>query len=242
MVRMSDHAEIRLGEWEGNFRRFLMRSFFLSDRWELYFVSANYSGVNPSACETASSSSDLSEEEDMADEVAVAAPGTSAAAAGVAEGEQQQQNGFSVFGMLKGLLIRGVIFYIIANFFRRPAPQTGDNPSSVGLKPASNLFQNGTMMDLFVAFGLMYIFNSEVLDRIPFILVGPSSAKADICGKSPDPSTTKLYSRRYTVGKTHRLNKFKRKKHVMTQNLLTGQTAASADETRYAQNPKGEIV
>ncbi|CAG0919715.1 unnamed protein product [Notodromas monacha] len=28
----------------------------------------------------------------------------------------------------------------------------------------------------------------------------------------------------------------------MTQNLLTGQTAASADETRYAQNPKGEIV
>ncbi|CAG0919145.1 unnamed protein product, partial [Notodromas monacha] len=213
----------------------------------------------------------------MADEVAVAAPGTSAAAAGVAEGEQQQQNGFSVFGMLKGLLIRGVIFYIIANFFRRPAPQTGDNPSSVGLKPASNLFQNGTMMDLYV-----YLSEDEKFSNFSDstklvwlqeeLVYGDWSAGQDgdgtfvkqlevptsnavrnngslfihayfvLSGKSPDPSTTKLYSRRYTVGKTHRLNKFKRKKHVMTQNLLTGQTAASADETRYAQNPKGEIV
>jgi hypothetical protein len=53
----------------------------------------------------------------------------------------------SFFAILKTLIIRGLIVYFIASFFRRPAtvePGTGGvGPAKV---PAFNVFENGTVM------------------------------------------------------------------------------------------------
>jgi hypothetical protein len=212
---------------------------------------------------------------------AAAAPGAPAAAAG-GEAAGEQQSPFTIAGFIKGLIFRALIFYVIANFFRRPStPQGPDGGvgAPAGMKPASNLFQNGTMMDLYVYLSEDEVF-SDFGDSSKLIwlqeqlyygdwtageagdgsfvkeLSVPTSRAVQnngsiylhtyfvLSGKSPDPAaaSSKLYLKRYTIAKTHRLNKYKRKKHVKTQNLLTGQTAASPEDERYAENPKGEIV
>ena len=41
-------------------------------------------------------------------------------------------------------------------------------------------------------------------------------------GKSPNPKDGKLFSKKNTVYKTQRLNKFKKKQYKTTANLITG--------------------
>ena len=63
-------------------------------------------------------------------------------------------------------------------------------------------------------------------------------------GKSPDPSTGKgRFSKKWTLYKSARLNKFKKKQLRKTANLLTGQTEATEDEQRkMAEGVKQEII
>lgn len=53
----------------------------------------------------------------------------------------------SFFAILKTLIIRGLIVYFIASFFRRPAT-VDPGPGGVGSTkvPAFNIFENGTVM------------------------------------------------------------------------------------------------
>ena len=204
-----------------------------------------------------------------------------AAAAGAPVAAAEPPSPFSVAGFIKGLIFRGIIFYAIANFFRRPATPTGPDGTAApgtGMKPATNLFQNGTMMDLYIYLSEDEMF-ADFNDTNKLIWLQEELAYGDwdsgeagdgsfvkqltiptseavqnngsiylhtyfvLSGKSPDPGvSSKLYSKRYTIAKTHRLNKYKRKKHVKTQNLLTGQTAASPEDERYAENPKGQLM
>ncbi|KAI1302398.1 Cleft lip and palate transmembrane protein 1 -like protein [Halotydeus destructor] len=84
----------------------------------------------------------------------VVAPGA-AAPENVATGaEQPAPAPNSFWSMAKGLAFRFLIMYLITSFFRsKPSPTTTttDAPGkSVGAKPSSNLFINGTEMDLYV--------------------------------------------------------------------------------------------
>lgn len=99
-------------------------------------------------------------------DVAAAGVGGVAPAPG---GDQPQQPVFTIYGFIKGLVVRAAIFYVIANFFRRPATGptgSGDGATGVGsvggggMKPAMNLFQNGTLMDLYV-----YLSEDEVFTQ-----------------------------------------------------------------------------
>ncbi|XP_049789358.1 cleft lip and palate transmembrane protein 1 homolog [Schistocerca nitens] len=59
----------------------------------------------------------------------------------------------SFFAIIKSLIIRALIIYFITSFFRAPA-QTPDPNAPAGVsssrRPAVNLFENGTIMDLYV--------------------------------------------------------------------------------------------
>uniref|UniRef100_A0A1B6C3W8 Cleft lip and palate transmembrane protein 1 n=1 Tax=Clastoptera arizonana TaxID=38151 RepID=A0A1B6C3W8_9HEMI len=71
------------------------------------------------------------------------------------EGEQQQQQQptrlESFFAVTKSLIIRAIIIYFITSFFRRPAQTPGEVGSVAPAKlPAFNLFENGTIMDMYV--------------------------------------------------------------------------------------------
>lgn len=75
----------------------------------------------------------------------------------------------SFFAVTKSLIIRCLVIYFISSFFRRPAttpatPEAGA-PGAVGAPgsklPAWNLFENGTMFDL-------YLYISEDYDRVNF--------------------------------------------------------------------------
>ncbi|XP_023326290.1 cleft lip and palate transmembrane protein 1 homolog [Eurytemora carolleeae] len=61
-------------------------------------------------------------------------------------------------------------------------------------------------------------------------------------GKSPDPKAGKLFSKKYTVYKSQRLNKFKKKQYKTTANLLTGLTEQSEIDQEKAKTIKSEIV
>nr|CAD7425293.1 unnamed protein product [Timema monikensis] len=60
----------------------------------------------------------------------------------------------SFFAVTKSLIIRALVIYFITSFFRRPsttdAPVTSADGSSPAKIPAFNLFENGTVMDLYV--------------------------------------------------------------------------------------------
>ena len=68
-----------------------------------------------------------------------------AAAPAVDGNADQQQQGFTFSGIVKGLLIRAVFIYFITSLFRRPQPQQV-NPDGNAPKPAANIFSNGTAM------------------------------------------------------------------------------------------------
>jgi len=61
-------------------------------------------------------------------------------------------------------------------------------------------------------------------------------------GKSPNPKDGKLFSKKNTVYKTQRLNKFKKKQYKTTANLITGETEQSLEDQEKAKTVKSEIV
>ena len=73
-----------------------------------------------------------------------------------AEREQYQPTPLEkVFAIVKSLLMRGMIIYFVMTMFRRPTPSTAPGSPADGTVAgaktvASNLFQNGTMMDLYI--------------------------------------------------------------------------------------------
>jgi len=87
----------------------------------------------------------------MPAEVAVADNGPVVAGAAPAEGNQQQQGGQqSFFSICKGLMFRAFVIYLISSMFRRPTPQaTGPGGNPTAPVYATNLFENGTFMDLY---------------------------------------------------------------------------------------------
>ncbi|XP_037090685.1 uncharacterized protein LOC119110915 [Pollicipes pollicipes] len=60
-------------------------------------------------------------------------------------------------------------------------------------------------------------------------------------GRSPDPSTGRLYSRQETISGTKRLNKFKRKVYRRTQNLLTGSSEISEEDLKVGGHLRGAV-
>nr|CAG4643808.1 EOG090X032C [Lepidurus arcticus] len=56
----------------------------------------------------------------------------------------------SFFAMTKSLILRALIIYFISTMFRRPQAPTGTSQGSTGLAPSTNLYANGTMMDLHI--------------------------------------------------------------------------------------------
>ncbi|CAG0880629.1 unnamed protein product [Darwinula stevensoni] len=203
------------------------------------------------------------------------APAPAAAPAADGNAEQQQQ-GFTFSGVVKGLLIRAVFIYFITSFFRRPQPQQV-TPDGNAPKPAVNIFSNGTAMDMYVFLSENIDFedfnNSQALLWLQEDLVygdwtgGPSGdgtftrsfqieASMNVqnngslflhlfivpSGQSPDPKQSSLYSHKMTIKQTHQLNKFKKRRFRKTQNLLTGETAASPEEVKKAEESTVEII
>ncbi|RWS31947.1 cleft lip and palate transmembrane protein 1-like protein [Leptotrombidium deliense] len=61
----------------------------------------------------------------------------------------QQQNSF--WGIARGLIFRFMIIYLITSYFRRPQDTSNTSSgSSIPTRQSSNLFVNGTIMDLYV--------------------------------------------------------------------------------------------
>jgi hypothetical protein len=57
-------------------------------------------------------------------------------------------------------------------------------------------------------------------------------------GKSPDPAAGKgVYAPHQVVYNKQLLNKYKRLRYTKTHNLLTGETAATAEEVKVRKNP-----
>ncbi|XP_078591455.1 putative lipid scramblase CLPTM1 [Branchiostoma floridae x Branchiostoma japonicum] len=61
-------------------------------------------------------------------------------------------------------------------------------------------------------------------------------------GKSPDPTQKKLYSRASTIYKKKMLNRYKKKRYLKTQNLLTGATELTLEDQAKAENSTVEIL
>jgi len=62
-------------------------------------------------------------------------------------------------------------------------------------------------------------------------------------GKSPDPADGKgKFSKKWTIYKSHQMNKFKRKNYQKTVNLLTGDTSQSEEDQEKAKTMKYEII
>lgn len=192
--------------------------------------------------------------------------------------QQPQQQQVSIWSILKGIILRAVIIYFITSFFRRPQTQigTGTTPD-VQRRASTNLFSNGTVMDLYVYLSEKEIF-TDFNDHNALVWHeeeltygdwqgGPSSdgvymketewdATENIQnngsvwvhiyvvkhGMSPNPANKKNYSRKYTIHKTKRLNKYKKLTYQRTHNLLTGETAASPEDIKKAEESPTEII
>lgn len=67
--------------------------------------------------------------------------------------DRQPGRAESFFAMTKSLIIRALIIYFITSFFRRPQttppPQNPNDPDVKTQAPAWNLFENGTMFDMY---------------------------------------------------------------------------------------------
>ncbi|CAN8022263.1 unnamed protein product [Ixodes persulcatus] len=192
------------------------------------------------------------------------------------------QPAFSYWSVAKGLLVRAAIIYFMTSFFRSsPANQTA-TPGTTGAAPgtpaaSSNLFPNGTVMDMHV-----YISEDSKFDQFndPGSLVwkqthivygdwqgGPNgdatyttntrfraseAVKNNgtvflhvyfvLSGYSPDPKAGKDYSQTHTVYRKKQLNKYKKLRYKRTQNLLTGETAATPEMVEKAEAMKEEVL
>ncbi|XP_054710215.1 putative lipid scramblase CLPTM1 [Uloborus diversus] len=61
-------------------------------------------------------------------------------------------------------------------------------------------------------------------------------------GKSPNPRDKRKYSRQDVVCKSKRMNKYKKIRYRRTHNLLTGETTASAEDIKKAEESPMEII
>lgn len=61
-------------------------------------------------------------------------------------------------------------------------------------------------------------------------------------GRSPNPQDRKKYSRRDAVCKSKRMNKYKKLRYQRTHNLLTGETSASPETIKKAEESPTEIL
>lgn len=190
--------------------------------------------------------------------------------------QQQQQQGISYWSLIKGIVLRALIVYFVTSFFRRPQTNQGQVPETAR-QGSSNLFPNGTLMDLYLYVSEKEDFNefnnTELLKwHQPDLIYGDwyggpegngiYSVDVDIIatekmkkngslwmhlfitksGKSPNPIDKGKFSRKYTIYKKKRLNKFKKLRYHRTQNLLTGETSASPEMVKKAEDSTIEII
>ncbi|KFM77446.1 Cleft lip and palate transmembrane protein 1-like protein, partial [Stegodyphus mimosarum] len=189
--------------------------------------------------------------------------------------QQPQPAQHSFWSILKGIILRAVIIYFITSFFRRPQQATNTQNTGVPQKVSQNLFQNGTIMDLYV-----YLTEDERLSFKEESLIwyqpniiygdwygGPNgdgtytleteitatknmqrncSIWLHTCiakhGRSPNPHDKKKYSRRDVICKSKRMNKYKKLRYQRTHNLLTGETSASPEAVKKAEESPLEII
>ncbi|XP_075224777.1 putative lipid scramblase CLPTM1 [Lycorma delicatula] len=183
----------------------------------------------------------------------------------------------SFFAITKSLIIRALVIYFISSFFRRPATQPdqqgGTIPSRV---PAFNIFENGTLMDMYVYLsedenfsknnrstliwqkdGLIYgdwtggpnndgTYDFETKIEASKNVRNNGSLYLHVFiikreGNSKKPEKLKL-SGKYVTKATKQLNRFKKLRFTKTQNLLTGETAATPEEVMKAETLQTEIV
>jgi len=184
-----------------------------------------------------------------------------------------------IFDMLKSVFSRMIIFWLIMQFFKKPAapPADGTAGPAVARVPSTNLYPDGTGFDLYVYISEQESFGEfNMPNSLFWKLEGQSYGKWDAGinqdsiftkdlqvpisdrvmnngsiylhtfvvreGQSPDPSTGKMFSKKYTVYKTQRLNKFKKKSYKSTVNLLTGETEQSLEDQEKAKVMKSEIL
>lgn len=83
----------------------------------------------------------------------------------VQQQQQQQPRQFSIVQFVRGLVINGLIIYFVSSLFRRGQTPTsgtgGGGTTDLAMRlPAENLFQNGTVFDMYV-----YTSESELFDE-----------------------------------------------------------------------------
>ncbi|XP_035223374.1 cleft lip and palate transmembrane protein 1 homolog, partial [Stegodyphus dumicola] len=189
--------------------------------------------------------------------------------------QQPQPAQHSFWSILKGIILRAVIIYFITSFFRRAQQATNTQNTGVPQKVSQNLFQNGTVMDLYVYLteDKRLSFKEESLIWYqPNIIYGDwyggpngdgtytleteitatknmqrnCSIWLHTCitkhGRSPNPRDKKKYSRRDAVCKSKRMNKYKKLRYQRTHNLLTGETSASPEAVKKAEESPLEII
>ncbi|CAB3368484.1 Hypothetical predicted protein [Cloeon dipterum] len=199
--------------------------------------------------------------------------------AGDEAGQQQPQGtaSESFMAVMKSMVLRGLVIYFVMSFFRKPAAPVGptSGPQVVN-SPALNIFENGTLMDMYVFLSENEQFNdfndpkSLVWHKENLVygdwyggpdldgsystsLTFPTSQKLRNNGSiflhvyvtkngySPDPKSAS-YSGKNVAYAHKMLNKFKKQHYIKTHNLLTGETAASAEHQKKAETTKKEIV
>ncbi|KAF8763637.1 Cleft lip and palate transmembrane protein 1 like protein [Argiope bruennichi] len=182
----------------------------------------------------------------------------------------------SFWSILKGIILRAVIIYFITSFFRRPQTATPNTQSgAMPTKTSQNLFQNGTIMDLYVYLSEEQkpSFKEDSLIWFqPNIIYGDwyggpngdgtytletkidttenmqrnSSIWLHTCvvrhGKSPASRIKKRLAWHDGICKSKRMNKYKKLRYQRTHNLLTGETAASAEDIKKAEESPLEIL
>ncbi|XP_037272495.1 putative lipid scramblase CLPTM1 [Rhipicephalus microplus] len=198
----------------------------------------------------------------------------------VQQAAPQPQPAFSYWSVFKGLLFRAAIIYFMTSWFRgQPANQnTGGGSGPPGATPASsNLYPNGTVMDMYMYISEDSTFKSfddpeALVWKEPGLVYGdwyggpngdsvytknmrfrPSERVKNngtiflhvffvLNGYSPDPKAEKDYSQTHTVYRKKQLNKYKKLRYKRTQNLLTGETAATPEMVEKAEAMKEEIL
>ncbi|KAL3193409.1 hypothetical protein MRX96_017636 [Rhipicephalus microplus] len=198
----------------------------------------------------------------------------------VQQAAPQPQPAFSYWSVFKGLLFRAAIIYFMTSWFRgQPANQNaGGGTSPPGATPASsNLYPNGTVMDMYMYISEDSTFKSfdepeALVWKEPGLVYGdwyggpngdsvytknmrfrPSERVKNngtiflhvffvLNGYSPDPKAEKDYSQTHTVYRKKQLNKYKKLRYKRTQNLLTGETAATPEMVEKAEAMKEEIL
>lgn len=189
-----------------------------------------------------------------------------------------QQPRPSYWSVAKGLIIRVAIIYFVTSYFRKqPATQAPGTGGDVSPVASTNLYPNGTIMDMyayvwesdrFSAFdaedalvwkerGLVYgdwgggpnrdsLYVHSARIRASDKLKNNGSLFLHVyfvpSGNSPDPRAGRSYSPTHTVYRKKQLNRYRKLRYKRTQNLLTGETAATPEMIEKAETMKEEIL